>query len=71
MATVPNIWRIWLRMVMRVGRVSVSRRPLQVLSPLVWEAVSRMVELVLSSLGGLVWKQVVFSYMMVEACFNL
>ena len=71
MATVPNIWRIWLRMVTGAGLVSVLRRLLQLLSPLVWEAVSRMVELVLSSLGGLVWKQVVFSYMMVEACFNL
>ena len=35
-------------MVMRAGQVSVSRRPLQVLSPLVWEAVSRMVELMLT-----------------------
>ena len=58
-------------MVTGAGLVSVLRRLLQLLSPLVWEAVSRMVELVLSSLGGLVWKQVVFSYMMVEACFNL
>ena len=71
MATVPNIWRIWLRMVTGAGLVSVLRRLLQLLSPLVWEAVSRMVELVLSSLGGLVWKQVVFSYMMIEASFNL
>ena len=71
MATVPNIWRIWPRMVMGAGRVSGSRRPLQLLSPRVWEAVSRMVELVLSSLGGRVWKQVVFSYMMIEACFNI
>ena len=77
------------------GLVSLSRRLLQLLSPLVREAVASlpvlatlqplniilldtdtvtvntMVELVLSSLGGLVWKQVVFSYMMVEACFNL
>ena len=51
-----------LTVVTGAGRVSVSRRLLQLLSPLVREAVSRMVELVLSSLGGLVWKQVVFSY---------
>ena len=50
-----------LTVVTGAGRVSVSRRLLQLLSPLVREAVSRMVELVLSSLGGLVWTQVVSS----------
>ena len=37
-----------LTLVTGMGRVSVSRRLLQLLSPLVREAVSRMVELVLT-----------------------
>ena len=50
-----------LTLVTGAGRVSVLRRLLQLLSPLLREAVSRMVELVMSSLGELVWTQVVSS----------
>ena len=41
-----------LTVVTGAGRVSVSRRLLQLLSPLVREAVSRMVELVLTRLNS-------------------
>ena len=41
-----------LTLVTGAGRVSVSRRLLQLLSPLVREAVSRMVELVLTRLNS-------------------
>ena len=41
-----------LTVVTGTGRVSVSRRLLQLLSPLVREAVSRMVELVLTRLNS-------------------
>ena len=43
---------IQLTLVTGAGRVSVSRRLLQLLSPLVREAVSRMVELVLTRLNS-------------------
>ena len=44
--------RLQLTVVTGAGRVSVSRRLLQLLSPLVREAVSRMVELVLTRLNS-------------------
>ena len=43
------------------GSVSVSRRLLLLLSPLVREAVSRIVELVLTGRTSVVWTQVVSS----------
>ena len=44
--------RLQLTVVTGAGRVSVSRRLLQLLSPLVRQAVSRMVELVLTRLNS-------------------
>ena len=44
--------RLQLTLVTGAGRVSVSRRLLQLLSPLVRQAVSRMVELVLTRLNS-------------------
>ena len=50
-----------LTLVTGAGRVSVSRRLLLLLSPLVREAVSRIVELVLTGRTSVVWTQVVSS----------
>ena len=52
---------IQLTLVTGMGRVSVSRRLLLLLSPLVREAVSRIVELVLTGRTSVVWTQVVSS----------
>ena len=52
---------IQLTLVTGAGRVSVSRRLLLLLSPLVREAVSRIVELVLTGRTSVVWTQVVSS----------